>query len=99
MTWENGVQRNRNATGKADLSPVCASAEEQAEIGVGSLLIDLWGMRQEDGESFYRDSCCRLLNIIDAIKVCIINAGEVNSVIAAFNRVIFVQQHLDAHIF
>ena len=86
MTWENGVQRDWDATGKADLSPVRMPAEEQAKISIGSLLINLWRMRQQDRELPYRNPRRRLLNIIDAIKVCVINAGEIDLLIAAFNR-------------
>src|SRR5271169_5193243 len=75
MTWKNRIQGDRDPAGKADLPTMGVSAEEQAKVGIGSLLIDLRRMRQQDGKIPERDSGRSLLNIIDAIKMRIINTG------------------------
>ena len=48
MTWKDRRQSDRNAPGKADLPAMGVPAEEQAKVSVGSLLIDLRCVRQQD---------------------------------------------------
>jgi len=75
MTWKNRIQSDWNAAGKADLPTVGVPAEEQAKVSIGSLLIDLRRMRQQDRKIPERDASRCLLNIVDAIKMRIIDTG------------------------
>src|ERR1700688_2355300 len=81
MTWKDRRQSNRNAPGKADLPAMGVPAEEQAKVSIGSLLIDLRCVRQQDRKIPEGDSGRSLLNVIDAIKMRIIDPGWVNALI------------------
>src|SRR6266446_447830 len=72
MTGKNRIQSDRNAAGKADLPTMGVPAEEQAKVSIGSLLIDLRRVRQQDRKIPEGDSGRCLLNVVDAIKMRII---------------------------
>ena len=54
------------------------AAEQQVEIGVGGLAIDLRRVRQEDGELVVRDLRGRLLDVVHAVVMGVVDAGEMD---------------------
>ena len=66
------------------------SAEKQAKVGIGCLLVYLRCVRQQNRKIPAGDSGRRLLNVVDAIKMRVVDTSEVNALIATLNRVIFV---------
>src|ERR1700683_3140107 len=75
MAWENRLQSDWNAAGKADLSTVGVPAQEQPKISIRGLLIYLWRVRQQNRKNAWWDAGRSLLNIVDAVEMCIIDTG------------------------
>lgn len=52
---QDGVQSNRDRTGKTDLAPMGMAAEQQIEIGMGSLPVYLRRVGQQNGKLIVRE--------------------------------------------
>src|SRR3954470_7853486 len=99
MSRQNRTKRDRNRTGQANLAAVGMATEKDIETGMCGLAINFGRMRQQDGESVARNSGCRLLDVIDAIIMRIVDPGEVNRFICARYDLAFVEQYSDPHVF
>jgi hypothetical protein len=77
MAGKHRIQCDRNAAGQTDLSTVGVPVEKQVKIGVRGLLIYFRCMRQENRKAAQGDSRRGLLNIVDPIKMGVIDAGEI----------------------
>jgi hypothetical protein len=51
------------------------------------------------GLSVARDTRRGLLDVVGAIEMCVVDAGEIDVSTAAFNPFAFIEQHADAHLF
>ena len=48
VSWQRRIDGNRDRPGQADLAAVGVPTQQQTEVGMSSLTIDLWGVRQQD---------------------------------------------------
>src|SRR4029077_6630035 len=76
---EHAVERDRNAAGQADLAAMGVAGEQDVEISVRGLPVDLRRVRQEDRELAVRNPFGGLLDIVHAIVMGVVDAGEVNA--------------------
>ncbi len=75
------------------------AAEHQVEIGVRRLAIHLGRMRQQDRKFARRDFQGGLFDLVHAVVVGVVDAGEVQALAVAEQRLGLVDQHPDAHFF
>src|SRR5215831_12423601 len=74
------------------------AAQQKIEVRVRSLPVNLGRVRDQDRELVMRDSRGRLLDIVDAIEVSIVDAGEVDAVASALDGNGLVEKDLDSHL-
>src|SRR6516164_10978254 len=89
-------KKNRNAPGKTDLSSVCVSAQHQVESGVSCLAIDLRRVGQEDRDAALWNFRRRFLDVVRAIEMRVVDAREVDRILASSNGDAFVEEDRDA---
>ena len=75
------------------------AAQQEIEIGMDGLAIDFRRVRNENREFVRRHARGCLLDIVHAVEVSIVDAGDVNPLVAALDRHGLVEQNLDAHVF
>ena len=75
------------------------SGEQHIKIGRCSLAIDLRRVRQQDRKRAPRDLRRRFLDVLRSEKVRVIDAGQMNTLISARERVAFIEQNPDAEPF
>jgi hypothetical protein len=83
---QHGVERDRNAARQADLAAVRVAAQEKIESGVRRLAVDLGRVGQKDRVGLERDRGGGLLDVVGAVEMRVIDAGDVNLVATALNR-------------
>ena len=66
------------------------ATQQKVESGVRCLPINFGSMRQQDREGFVRNPGSRLLDIVDPVKVRIVNAGDMNVVTFALKNDAFI---------
>ena len=96
---QHRLQFDRNRPGQADLASVRMPAQHQIEIGVGSLAINLGCVRQQHRKCTLRDLQRSLFDVVDPIKVRVINSRQIDALIATCDRFTFIEQYLYAHSF
>src|SRR5581483_8557627 len=95
--WQHRIQREGYLPGKADLSAMRVAAQEQIKTCMGRLTIDFRRVRQQDRKRPIWDGRGSLFDIVDLEIVGVIDAREVDRLIAASNDLTLVLQHADAH--
>ena len=67
------------------------AAQQEIESGVRCLPINFGSMRQQDREALLRNPGSRLLDIVDPVKVRIINPGDMNMVAFTLKNDTFIE--------
>src|SRR5215469_14182466 len=74
------------------------ATQQQTEVSMSSLAIDLRSVRQQDREFVVRDRGSSLFNIVNAVVMGIIYAGEIDALVAAHDGLALVEQHPDPYL-
>jgi hypothetical protein len=99
MCRQDRIKCDGDGAGQADLAAVGMAAQQQIETGVRRLAIDLRRVRQEDGEPVVGNIGRCLFDVVDAIIMRIVDAGQVDRFTVARNGLALVEQHPDSHFF
>ena len=75
---QDAVERDGSAAGQAHLATMSVACQEDVEIGMRRLPIDFGRMRQENREGVVRDALRRLLDIIHAVEMRVVDASKMN---------------------
>lgn len=81
------------------MSAVGVAAEHEGEAGVGGLAVDFRGVREQDGDGAGRDGVGGLVDVVCAVVVSIVDAGEVDVVLVAGDGDGLIHEHADVHVF
>src|SRR5262249_49250144 len=82
---QHRIELDRDASGETDLPTMRVPAQHDAEPRMGRLLIDFGGVRQENRKCVTRDFGCRLFDIVDTVKMRIVDAGQIYALNAALD--------------
>src|ERR1700738_5556003 len=69
------------------------AAQQEIEPGVGGLLVDFGRMRKQNRKLIVQNTGGRLLDVVHAIKMSIVDADKMQSLAHALDRLAFVHQH------
>src|SRR5262249_51240847 len=88
---QGSVKLQRNPARQTDLTPMGVAGDEHFEACVCSLPIDLRGVRDQNGEFVvrYRRGC--LGDVVKTEEMCVVDSGDVDTLIAAFDRLALVE--------
>ena len=88
-----------SVTGVPPGATMSVASQEDVEIGMRRLPVDFGRMRQENREGVVRDALRRLLDIIHAVEMRVVDASKMNGRASALDLLLFIEQHLDSHLF
>ena len=94
---QDRIKRDRDAARKADLAAMGMAAQQEIEVGMGSLPIHFRRVRDQNRKLVvgYRGS--RLLDVVHSVEMGIVDAAEMKALAAALNNVALVEQHPYSH--
>src|SRR5512132_809487 len=83
--------------GKANVAAIGMAAQQEIKVGTGSLPIHFRRVRDQNRKLVmgYRGS--RLLDVVHSVEMGIVDAAEMEALVAAHNNVALVKQHPYAH--
>ena len=85
-----------DAAGQADLSAVGVAGEHEVETVVERLVVDLGTVGEQDAAGALRDAAAGGLEVVGAVKVRIVEAGEMQILSVALNGGVFVEEHTES---
>src|SRR5690242_18627206 len=94
---QSGIEDDGDAARQADLAAMGMAAQHEPESGMGRLAIDLRRVGEKDGEGAMGDLLAGALDVVYAIEPGIVDACEMDRLLAAANHFGLVQQHADSH--
>ncbi|MGB3022563.1 MAG: hypothetical protein WBB50_10630, partial [Methyloceanibacter sp.] len=90
---QDAIEGDGYASGQADLAAMGMAGEEEIEIGMCRLPVDFRCVREQDRERAGRNLARRLLDAVRAVEMRIVDAGEMNAIVPALDRLLLVEQH------
>ena len=64
-----GSKQDWNPARQANLPPVRMSAQHEVKPGVGGLPVDLWSVREQDGDTTVWNVCGRFFDVVGAVEM------------------------------
>src|SRR5579862_7363281 len=90
------IERDRNAARQADLAAMRMPGEQQTKPRMRGLRINFWRMGEQYRELVMRDRARGLLDIVNTVKMCVVDPCKVNSFFLALDDRAFVEQHANS---
>ena len=87
------------AAGEADLAAVGVSAEHEVEAIAACLVVDFGAVREKDAAGARRDTVAGGFEIVGAVEVRVIGAGDPELLAVVFDRDIFVEEDAESGLF
>src|SRR5205814_400333 len=91
-------QCDRDRTRQTDLTAVGMPAQQQVESSVGGLAINPRSVRQQNRKAIGWNVLSCLLDVIDPIKVRVIDTGQINIVAASRDWLALIEQNPNPHV-
>ena len=94
-----GSKQDWNPARQANLPPVRMSAQHEVKPGVGGLLVDLWSVREQDGDTTVWNVCGRFFDVVGAVEMRVLHPREIDRSRAGAYGDGLVEQHANTKCF
>src|SRR5262245_8853894 len=85
MPWQNRTKGDWNRPGQTDLTTMGMASQKQIKAGMCSLAVNFGCMRQQNRKCVVWNFGRCLLDVVDPVVMGIVDAGQVNRLVAARN--------------